>query len=327
MEYERIITHNDMDGVVSAALCSFALGVEKFVFAGPGSIIRGEISVGERDVVCDLPHPLLCGLWFDHHQGNLEDLGYRGISREQIRGRFDLKDSCSRVIWEYFSEQGVTFPAYLEETVRETDIIDSFKYPSIEEWRRETPGKLVDFSIKAPDPDLRRKHRYMRELVRWIRDHPLEEIVHFPQVKRRIEGYREEEERMLRLIREDSSFLPYDEGKEIILIDLTRHNRRPRIIKNLAYLLYPQALAVLEIHNLYDRGVKTTNLSLSMSLSISMNNREHSKDLGEIMRSLNIGDGHKGAAAGTVYAKGKAEMLRKKEEVLRKIYELWKSQG
>ncbi|RLB07530.1 MAG: hypothetical protein DRG50_02635 [Deltaproteobacteria bacterium] len=316
-----------MDGVVSAAICSYVFQIKDVQFAGPSNIIKAEISISEKDIVCDLPYPLLCGLWFDHHEGNLQDLTYRNISLEEIKGSFALRDSCSRVVYEYFSKRGIYLPPYFEQTVQEADIIDSFNYRSIEEWRRETPGKLVDYSLKASSPTLREKHRYMRELVRWVRDLPLEEVVSLTKVRERIERYRGEEEKMLKLIQEDSSFLPYDQRGEIIIIDLTRHNRRPKIVKNLAYLLYPQALAVLEIHNLYDRGVKTTNLGLTMSLSINLNNRDHKKDLGEIMRELNIGDGHKGAAAGTVYADSKAEMLKKKEEMLRKIYELWLSQG
>ncbi|MBW2039342.1 MAG: hypothetical protein JRI46_07085 [Deltaproteobacteria bacterium] len=324
--YERIITHNDMDGVVSAAICSYVFQIKDIQFAGPNTIIRGEISVSEKDIVCDLPYPLLCGLWFDHHEGNLQDLAYRNIAVEEIAGRFALRDSCSRVVYEYLYEKGVSLPTYFKQTVEETDVIDSFNYRSIEEWRKETPGKLVDFSLKASSPTLREKHRYMRELVRWVRDLPLEEVLVLPKVRERIKRYRGEEDKMFKLIQEDSSFLPNDQREEMIVIDLTRHNRRPEIIKNLAYLLYPQALAVLEIHNLYDRGVKTTNLGFAMSLSINLNNQEHKKDLGEIMRELNIGDGHKGAAAGTVYTNSKAQMLKKKEEVLKKIYELWMSQ-
>ena len=86
-------------------------------------------------------------------------------------------------------------------------------------------------------------------------------------------------------------------------------------------------MAALEIYALFDRGVKTTNLGFSISLGFTANQEEYTKDLGEIMRELNMGDGHRGAAAGTVYAHSKAEMLTKKEEVLQGIYKLWRDQG
>jgi hypothetical protein len=62
-----------------------------------------------------------------------------------------------------------------------------------------------------------------------------------------------------------------------------------------------------------------------MSLSINGNRQDQSKNIGEIMRSLNIGDGHPGAAAGQIHCKSKQEMLKKKKEVLSQIYELWRS--
>lgn len=325
--YEKIITHNDIDGVVSAAICSFVFTIDDILFAGPNDISRGEISVTERDIVCDLPYPLLCGLWFDHHEGNALDLRYRNIDVAAIAGRFALEASCSRVVYEYFSEKGASLPPYLKETVAETDIIDSFNYRSVEEWRRETPGKLLDYFLKAGSPTLRDKYRTLKELVTWVRDLPLHEVVALPAVKEGIDQYRRDEERMLKLLQADTYFLPEDAHKEIIIIDLSRHNRRPQITKNLAFLLYPQAAAVLEIHPLYDRGIKTTNLGFAISLSFTWNNEEHKKDLGEIMRELNMGDGHRGAAGGTLYADSKAEMLKKKQEVLQAIYKHWIGQG
>lgn len=325
--YERIITHNDLDGVVSAAICAHCFQIDDVRFVGPNAVIRGEISTTEGDIVCDLPYPVHCGLWFDHHEGNALAVQYRNIDVEGIAGRFAPKASCSRVVYEYFSEQGWVLPPYFEGTVEETDVIDSFDYRSVEEWRRETPGKLVDYFLKASSSTQHDKHRSMRELVGWVRDLPLHEVTALPAVREGIERYKKEEERMLKRIQEDAYFLPDDRRKEIVIIDLTRHNRRPQIIKNLAFLLYPQASAALEIYSLFDRGIKTTNLGFSISLSFTVNHQDHAKDLGEIMRELNMGDGHRGAAAGTVYANSKTEMLKQKQEVLQEIYKLWMDHG
>jgi hypothetical protein len=114
--------------------------------------------------------------------------------------------------------------------------------------------------------------------------------------------------------------------KEVIVIDLTRHRRRPHLIKNLAFLIYPETLGVLEIYNLIDQGVKSNNLGISMSLSINGNRPLLTKNIGEIMRTLNIGDGHPGAASGTVRCSSKQEMLKKKKEILNQIFKLWSAQ-
>ena len=324
MEYERIVTHSDFDGLVSAAICSYAEGVERFVFTGPNSIARAEISIDMRDIVCDLPYPLECGVWFDHHPGNIEALKLRGIDPETIPGRFDEKPSCARVVYEFYSSGGGRLlPSHFAETVDEADRIDSFDYRSVEEWRRETPGKLVDMSLKVYFPGPRERTRYLNYLVPLLRDHSLAEALEDPSVASNLERYRVEEERMSAFVERSISFLPQDTGHQIIILDFTHHKRPARVIKNLAYLHHPQALAALTLNPLFRRGVKTNDFSVSMSLSMNLTDRNHGKDVGDIMRTLDIGDGHIGAAAGIVHCGTKEEMLRMKKKMLFSIWKLW----
>lgn len=325
-DYEKIVTHNDFDGIVSASLCTWVLKMNKVIFAGPLTITRSQITITEKDVVCDLPYPLLCGLWFDHHEGNLQELTLRKIHPQSIPGRFDLKPSCSRVVYDYFSEK-VDLPLYFIRAVEEADVIDSFSYSSVEDWRRETPGRNIDLTLKAPFPSAEDQVSHMRNLVQQLRDRPIEEVSCLDFIQKRLKQYREEEGRMIRIIRDASYFIEQDEKKEVVVIDLTSYQRRPHLIKNLAFLIYPEALGVLEIYNLMDyQGVKSNHLGLSMSLSINGNRKNQTKNIGEIMRTLNMGDGHPGAAAGTLRCKSKQEMLKKKKEVLNQIFKLWASQ-
>ena len=323
--YEMIVTHHDFDGIVSASLCSWALKVDKVMFTGPLVIHRSQITITEKDVVCDLPYPLQCGLWFDHHEGNLEELEYRKIDAKSIPGRFDRKPSCSRVVYEYFSGQ-MEIPSYFQHSVEEADRIDGFSYSSIEDWREETPGKVIDYTLKVRFQSAEEQAAHMRNLVQQLRDRSIEEVANLSFVQKRFRQYQEEEERMLRAIRESSYFLEQDLRKEVVVVDLTRYQRRPHLSKNLAFLIYPEALSVLEIYHLMEQGVKSNNFGVSMSLSINGNRKTQTRNIGEIMRTLNIGDGHPGAAAGTVRCKSKQEMLRKKTEVLNQVFKLWTSQ-
>ncbi len=323
--YEKIVTHNDFDGIISAAICARILGVERLVFVGPLTIVKSQITITEKDVVCDLPYPLQCGLWFDHHEGNREELGYRGIDPLSIPGRFDLKPSCSRVVYQYFSEK-IDLPSYFLQAVEEADIIDGFSYATLEEWRRETPGKRMDDTLKVQFQTSEEHFAYMRNLVQQLRDRPIEEVVTLPFVQKRLRQYREEEGRMMKVIRDSSFFLEEDHEKEIVILDLTSYQRRPHLIKNLAFLIFRESLAVLEIYSLLEQGVKSNHLGISMSLSIKANQQGGKKNIGEIMRTLNIGDGHPGAAAGTLRCKSKQEMLKKKKEILSQIHRLWCSQ-
>jgi len=325
MTYEKIVTHNDFDGIVSASICAWVLKVEGVIFTGPLTITKSQITITEKDVVCDLPYPLQCGLWFDHHEGNFQELDYRKIDPKLIPGRFDLKPSCSRVVYEYFSERA-EIPSYFLMAVEEADVIDSFSYASIEEWRRETPGKVIDLTLKVRFPSTEEQVSHMKSLVQQLRDGPMDEVSNLPFVQKRLRQYWEEEGQMLRVIQNSSSFFEQDKLREMVVIDLTPYHRRPHLIKNLAFLVFPEALGVLELYNLTDLGVKTNNLGISMSLSINGNRQSHSKNIGEIMRALNIGDGHPGAAAGTVRCKSKQEMLKKKKDLLEQIFRIWSSQ-
>lgn len=327
MAFERIVTHGDFDGLVSAAICSSAETCDRIIFTGPNSIARAEISIDEHDIVCDLPYPLECGMWFDHHPGNYEALKLRKIDPSTIPGRFEERPSCARVVFGFYADGGLVLPAHFADMVDEADVIDSFDYRSVEDWRKETPGKLVDMSLKVYFPSPREQTKYYSHLVVLLRDRSLPLVLEDPLVAASLERYRLEEGRMVAFIEESTSFMPWDEGREIIVLDFTHHKRRPRIVKNLAYLLYPSALAVLTFNPLFRGGVKTNDLSVSMSLSMNLGGGEHAKDVAEIMRTLGIGDGHAGAAAGTIYCETKEDMKRKKDRAIADIWKLWKCAG
>ena len=325
MSFKRIITHNDFDGVASAAICSQALGVNYLIFTGPRAILDNKLSVTQQDVVCDLPCPMEVGLWFDHHEGNLEELQTRQIDTENIPGKFETRDSCASVVYEYFRSDH-DFPEHFEQLVRETDIIDSFNYASIDEWRQETPAHIIDATIRIQEESAERKWQYLRQLVAHMKKFPLEHITKMPSVKKRYHQYRQEEDRMLELLKDDITFLPQDEAHDLIIIDLTRHNHRPRIVKNLAYLFHPEAKAVIEVKNVFEHQTKTNDLVFAMSLSLHYNQQLHAKHIGNIMRDLNIGGGHAGAGAGIVPCETKEEMLKTKTTILEEIYERFQNQ-
>jgi hypothetical protein len=260
-------------------------------------------------------------MWFDHHPGNLEDLNLRGITPEDIPGKFAAEPSCARVIYSYF-RGNVDFPKYLEETVDGTDRVDSFDYRSLEEWREQTPERMLSDSIFAASLE-RGSYAYLERLVGLLRDGPMSEALSDPGIHAAVRRYRALEENSLRLFQPDSGFHRADTMKQVVVVDLTRHNRRPEVIRGSAFILYPESWAVLLVMNNYIHGRKTNDLSFSMSLSYLMNRKEHAKDIGEIMRSLNIGDGHPGAGAGRIQCQSKDEMLRIKEETIGKIIGLW----
>lgn len=323
--FNRIIAHDDFDGLICATICSHALGIEEFQFAGPRTVTEARISITGEDVVCDLPYPLECGMWFDHHEGNLEELKYRDIDPETIRGRFDLKKSCARVVSDYFSERE-PLPPHFNDMVDEADVIDSFGYTSVEDWRRETPGKIIDCSLKRESVSVHQKWDYLRYLILLLKQHSLDSVAVRNEVRERYVTYREEEKSMMIQVKQNISFLPEDVYRRLILLDLTQLKRQPHLQKNLAFLLFPEAEVIVEVKNLFRQGTKTNDLCISMSLSLNFQSVAGTKNVGDIMRQLNIGSGHRGAGAGTVHCSSKQEMLNRKEKILGQILKLYQGQ-
>jgi hypothetical protein len=324
-QYEKIITHDDFDGLISATICSYVTGIEDIQFASPRSITEARITVTERDIVCDLPYPLVCGMWFDHHEGNLEEVWYRGIDSESIEGRFDKRDSCSRVIFEYFSEKR-EMPEHFKAMVDEADTIDSFSYFSIEDWRKETPGRIIDCTLRVENTKNQHKWEYLRHCISLLKKETIDDVAERPEVRRKYLQFQNEERIMLQQIQQDITFLSEDTDRRLVILDFTHHKRQPKVQKNLAYLLFPEAEGIIEVKNIFQRNTKTNDLSFSMSLSLKLKAVDHNKDVGDIMRRLNIGSGHKGAGAGIRACSSKREMLKMKEEMLSQILKLYRRQ-
>jgi hypothetical protein len=324
--FSSIVTHNDFDGVASAAICSWAFDIESVRFAGPMTITNAEISITAEDIVCDLPYPLECGMWFDHHIGNLEEVKLRGIDPATIPGKFAPEPSCARVIFDYFSQEE-TLPEDYARLAGEADTIDSFAYKDIEDWRRETPAKRIDWAIKARVTTPQAQRTFLRDLVFFLRDLSLEEAAAQPEIVARAERYRVEEADMLEKIQKYARFLDQDTTRQLVIIDFSKFSRPARVDKKLAGLLHPEAKGFVEIKPVFRQGKRTHDISISLSLALSMQQQDHPKDMGEIMRTLNMGDGHAGAAAGVRRCESAVESRNATEEILSEVWRLWEEQA
>ncbi|MBW7998014.1 MAG: hypothetical protein FVQ81_15895 [Candidatus Glassbacteria bacterium] len=323
MQYDRIVTHDDFDGIASAALAGYFLEIENFAFAGPNDIIHSRISTSGFDIVCDLPYPLQGGMWFDHHVANFDDLELRGFDQGEIPGLRKLAPSCARVIVDFFAEE-FEIDQELEQIAAAADVIDTFGYESIEQWRTETPASRIDCAIKVREGTISDRREFLCWMCLALMDQSLEQVAATDEVAVRADRFRAEEESMLAFVGKEMGFL--DEAGEIILLDFSEHTRKARIVKNLAQIHAPESLAVLEVSPLFRRRLRTNDLSFSMSLTLAGQRHYAQFDIGEIMRTLDIGSGHPGAASGVVKSGSRAEMERNRAKTLEKIKEIWEEQ-
>ncbi|MBU0690811.1 hypothetical protein KKC97_00500 [bacterium] len=321
-DYTSIVTHDDFDGLGSAAILSWAYDIEDIRFAGPITIAKAEIPITKQDIVSDLPYPVECGMWFDHHEGNLNELRYRGVDPASIPGKFDVRPSCVRVVYDYVLKQGEV-PEDFAELADAADIIDSFAYPDLASWRADTPGNRIDRAIKASSEHRRAHHSFLRQLVYDLRDLPLSEVADMELIRARAASYGNEEQQMLDQIEKYGMHLASDANHELFFVDRTSFSNPTRIDKKLIGLVEPSARGYVELKPVFTGGRKSLRIAVSMSLALSMQQREHRKDVGEIMRLLNIGDGHAGAAAGVWECRDAHEFQQMRSELPQKILDLW----
>jgi hypothetical protein len=323
-ELSGIVTHDDFDGVAGAALLSWGFEIDEIRFAGPITIAKAEIPITLQDIVCDLPYPLECGMWFDHHIGNLEELKLRGIDAEKIPGRFAEARSCVRVIYDYFATQD-SMPEDFSELADVSDLIDSFAYETLDQWREDTAANRIDRAIKSGSESRQAHARFLRSIVFGLRDLSLSEVASRDEILDRAQRYQLSEAKMLDTIQKYRVQIPEDSNGELYVIDTTAFLQPARLDKKLIGLVDRTASGYVEIKPVFREGRKSNNVAVSMSLALHMQQREHKKDCGEVMRVLNIGDGHRGAAAGVLQGSSAHDLQRARAELPGEILRIWKS--
>lgn len=313
MSYSRVIAHSDFDGIASASLCILLYGNMEIIFSGPVDINMRKFPIRESDIIVDLPYGTSAGLWYDHHEGNTDDVRLIGIDPLTIPGKRMVYPSCAGLIYDTLRDT-FAFPSFIPELVEGVNRVDSFHYTDIADWRKETPDRIIDLAIKNEFQSRGESQAFMRDMVKRIAEKPVGEIAREKDVLAYYQKTKESEERSVQLI--DKFLKVADPQRKFLLLDFSDFKSPVRINRSLAFLKEPQAHVVIAILPLFNNGVKSTDLMFSMSLGFGA---PDTYDLGDIVRSLNIGDGHKGAASGKLESKGKAEMLKNRDKTLEKI--------
>ena len=147
LEIRRIVTDNDLDGVVTAAILGRWWADAEVVFGHPGELRAGLFDdlIDEWTAVCDLPMHPKCGLSIDHHQSNRP-------GDNESRAMVVWKDapSAARIAYELFHE--VIDLSDLEDLLDWVDKLDSGSI-SHEEFLSDAPAvwlsRIVDSGEEA----------------------------------------------------------------------------------------------------------------------------------------------------------------------------------
>lgn len=151
----HIISHTDMDGIVSAVLLQDIFeDVKDVEFADPNDIQSRFLIPEKWDIVCDLPEG--GGLWFDHHQTGEMIAGQDPNPNPRREKHFDpIKKSCARLIYETYKDKLKKW----SKLVDETDKIDSASY-TIEEYLNPNAYQILSITLRSGDKEKDDDYRY-----------------------------------------------------------------------------------------------------------------------------------------------------------------------
>jgi nanoRNase/pAp phosphatase (c-di-AMP/oligoRNAs hydrolase) len=282
----RLLTRSDFDGLVCALLLKDLGSLESIKFVHPKDVQDGTIEVTENDILTNLPYVPSCHLCFDHHASE-ELRNGRSSPRNYI-----LKSgasSAARVLYTYYGGRE-TFPEISESMLDAVDKADSANF-TLEDVLNPQGWVLLSL-LMDPRTGLGRfrefrvsNYQLMMQLIDYCREHTIEETLNLPDVRERVDLYREHHDRFTNQIRKCTRL-----HGSVAVLDL----RGEDIIfcgnRFMIYALFPQCN--LSIHVLW--GLNKQNTVIAVGRSIL--NRTSRIRVGNLLLTYE-GGGHDGAGA------------------------------
>jgi nanoRNase/pAp phosphatase (c-di-AMP/oligoRNAs hydrolase) len=256
------------------------------------------VEIRAGDIIANLPYHPNCTLWFDHHVTNTTPDFPQPIVLG--KGGFRLAPSAARVVYEYYKELGNQQPigGGEERTTRLTDseitaFLDSerIKY-LLHETDRIDAGKLEPQDVLDPqgyvlvsmttDGRNAGDEPYWLRIIELLRDASLEEVLRDPEVSRRCQQIRDEQEQLRKLLLARTVM-----KGNVIFVDLRGIQEIPDGNRFLIFTLFPQGNIQVKVAD--DKQRENTT---SISVGYNIFNTTSNVNVGELL-SHHGGGGHK----------------------------------
>lgn len=262
MKMNKIISHYDLDGVVSAALLSYKTGITNIKFVP--STDRQKID--KKTIIADLEYSSRCGMWFDHHISNKTD--------KKVKGSFVLEKSCARVIFNYYKGD---FSDYFKKLVEQLDKADSGEFTK-QDVQQQSPLYILNMvALYYRFKNKKLKNKFLNKLLEQIlQEKQIEEIITEDLTKKIINDFKKE-------IKKSSDYI---KDKKKIINDKILYIEHPKnmIINTFGlYLQYPKIT--------YFIMVRTIDKKIGILIIKNKFENVPSKNIGEIMKKYG-GGGH-----------------------------------
>ncbi|MBS3107360.1 DHH family phosphoesterase [Candidatus Woesearchaeota archaeon] len=295
MEIKRIVTHTDLDGVVSAFLISFIFDCQNFYYAEPLEIQERSVKCVGTDVVVDLPlPPNSVALWFDHHDSNKTD--------KKFNGKHENKKSCARVIFDYYLKEHPEI-AKFRELIDETDKQDSADITP-EEYLNPGAAGIISISIKSRS--IREDNDFRNFLINSLFYMDYKNLAANQIVQNRYKERKKEVEEWFRIIKDKIEL-----RKKLIFLDTSEIDDAGRGNTWVLYATYPKQQLVFWIKSVNEDYDK---LRIVIADNPFCADKEHIH-LGNLMKEYN-GGGHNGIGVCMIDRKDKDKIVK---ELLSKI--------
>lgn len=276
----RFVTRSDFDGLVCGMVLKEAGVIDSVQFVHPKDLQDGVFKAETTDVLCNVPYVPGCGMWFDHHTSEAERVGWSpgvpGISRKS--------PSCARLVYEYVGGEG-KYP-HFKDLIEATDKVDSGQL-TLEDIKNPQGWVLVGF-IADPRTGLGRFRNFrisnydlMKEFIDHLRTKTLDEILSNPDVKERIDLYRQQTEQFVEMVKQHSRI-----DENVIITDIRGVNPIYTSNRFTIYSMFPEQNVSLWITD----GKAKINAMISCGYSVL--NRTCTVDIGALMLRYG-GGGHK----------------------------------
>jgi len=280
----RLVTRADFDGVVAGGLLIELGLIDDVVFAEPKAMQDGLVQITPNDITTNLPYVEGVHLCFDHHISETERVGKRDNHIIEADA-----PSAARVVYNYFGGKD-KFTAIPDDLMEAVDRADSAQFTE-EDILAPEPWTLLNF-ILDPRTGLSRFEHFeisheqlMKDMMVYVRHHPVEEILAIPDVEERTHLYLEHEEKFELQLRDCAKV-----HNKVVVVDLRHEETVFAGNRFTIYAIFPACNVSIQLTET-PNGKKTI-----LAVGKSILNRSNKVNIGSVMLEYG-GGGH--ANAGT----------------------------
>ncbi|HEX5392065.1 MAG TPA: exopolyphosphatase [Rhodocyclaceae bacterium] len=281
----RLVTRSDFDGLVCAVLLNELNLIDDIKFVHPKDMQDGKIEISDKDITTNLPFVPGVHLAFDHHLSET----VRNTGERPNHIIYPDAPSAARVVYDYYGGKD-KFPAGFDDMMAAVDKGDSAQF-SRDEILNPTGWVLLNYLMDARTGLGRFRefrvsnYQLMMDLIKYCRDHNIDQILALPDVKERVDLYFDQAEKAKEQIKRCATV-----HKNLVVLDLRNEETIWATNRFMIYALFPETN--ISIHIMW--GVQKQNTVFATGKSIL--DRSSKTIVGELMLQYG-GGGHQ--AAGT----------------------------